>query len=397
MKLVVVAHEFPFPANHGAKVDIWNRILAMETAGLEVFLVTWYSTDSNVPPSDSAIEEVKAHVSDLAVYPLSSKSDRLKHLWKYPMHVSARLLHKNDYNLLLGRLISFEPDIVFIDHIYPGATGQRLAKDLGVPVGLRLHNIEHQYMLGQYKLAQTWKSKISILLSLVHLKKFEYSIISSVNAAFDISATDMQFWKSKKAGNMHWLPPVFPKKPAVQQATDQQYDIGFLGNLNTPNNVEGLKWFFQSVLPRILMVRPQTTVLVMGSNPSKEMVDLCSSWNLTTLIPNPPDPSTYLSQSKVLINPVRFGSGVNIKSIDMLFLPNPVVSTSAGIKGLPEMFKDVFHIADNDSSFSEAVLQALSKPPLDTSDPARETLRKSFLYDSVNIIADVLKPAKYVA
>jgi hypothetical protein len=397
MKLVVVAHEFPFPANHGAKVDIWNRILALEASGMEVFLVTWYNTDSNLPPSESAIEEVKAHVSDLAVFPLSSKSNRLKHLWKYPMHVSARLLSEFDYDLLLSRLTSFGPEVVFIDHIYPGATGQRIAKDLAVPVGLRLHNIEHEYMLGQYKLAKTWKSKTSILLSLVNLKKFEYSIISSVKAAFDISATDMEFWKSQKVGNMHWLPPVFPKRISPTPASSQQYDIGFLGNLNTPNNVEGLKWFFQSVLPKIKAVRPQTSILIMGSNPSNEVRDFCSSQELTTLIPNPPDPSMYLSESKVLINPVRFGSGVNIKSIDMLFLPNPVVSTSAGIKGLPDMFRDVFHIADNADNFSEAILEVLAKPYVLVSDPKRETLRKSFLYESVNIIADKLKSAKYVA
>ncbi|MDR6809226.1 hypothetical protein J2Y45_006440 [Dyadobacter sp. BE34] len=399
MKLVLVAHELPYPPNHGAKVDIWNRIKALHSLGVEIFLVTWQDASDEILAEH--ISEIEKYVTHMAIYSLRGKLRRLQAMWKYPSHVASRLIENEEYAQLLEKIRSFDADTLLIDHIYPGATGMKIARELGIPVGVRLHNVEHEYMYGQYKLAKGWKDRLSIRFSLLHLRSFEESLISSVNAAFDISINDMQFWKNRGFKNVFWLPPVFPERDEIKQvlldSEAKLYDVGFLGNLHTPNNVKGVEWFITAVLPEVTKSLPDVTFLVMGSKPNADIMRLCNSNPAVTLIANPEVPANYLKNTKVLINPVRFGSGVNIKSIDMLFVSHPVVSTSAGIKGLVQDFDQAFSVSDDPVQFAKFVVQAIKNPESQTNVEQRKKLRELFSYSSVNIISEKLMSVDNVA
>ncbi|WP_254412301.1 glycosyltransferase [Dyadobacter diqingensis] len=401
MKLLFIAHEFPYPPNHGAKMDIWNRLLALKEQGVEVFLLTWYGIKKGDKPQSLEIEVVESNVSNLFLIPMERGWKRILRSLSNPSLVASRMLSDGTYQSLIKELEEFKADAVFIDGIYGGSTGLKIANHFRLPSGLRLHNIEHKYMYGQYLLAKNLKERLAIIISLIHLKKYEYDLLSTVTAFFDISTHDLQFWREEGLQNGFWLPPVFPNKQTrkSQDLNDSKnsFDIGFFGNLNTPNNVKGIQWFIEQVYPKVKVEYHDSKFLVMGSMPNQEIIDLCSSDKTITLIPNPTDPYLYLDNTKVLINPVQFASGVNIKSIDMLFLPNQVVSTSSGIKGLPKEFSDVFYIADTPELYAKYILQILKSDILKKNDEQREALKKMFHYENVKSITNILKPTQDVS
>jgi hypothetical protein len=349
MKIIIVALEFPFPPNHGAKVDIWNRILAFKNAGHSVFLITWQGIKKGVVPSDNELRTVEQTVDKLTVLDIKRNVSRVLNLLRYPSLVAARITGKEKYRKVLNESKVFSPDFIFIDSIYGALLGYKLAKDMGLSVSVRSHNIEFSYMRGQYFLSKGFKNKLTILAACLHLKSFEKNVISRSDAFFDISMDDLKFWSNKGFTHGYWLPPILykPNSNLHPKIIDFDYDIGFLGNLNAPNNVEGLKWFVNSVLPLLQSELPSVKLIILGSDPSDEMVSLCNGHRSIKLLANPVDPDVYLKRVKVLINPVRFGSGVNIKSVEMLMRDNEVVCTSVGIKGLPKEILDVFFIADD--------------------------------------------------
>ncbi|TCC94212.1 glycosyltransferase [Pedobacter frigiditerrae] len=379
MKVLIIASEFPFPANHGAKVDIWNRILAFKKLNVEVFLVTWHPEKST--PSKENVDCVLRQVASLATFPLSSTLNRIIKLISFPSQVAARMLKKADYKSLLTKATQFNPDAIFIDSIYGGETGLRLAKDLAVPFSLRLHNVEHNYMWGQLKLAKGIRSKMSLLAMNIHLKSFEYNLISKADAFFDISIEDLAFWEKQNFKNGYWLPPIIDDTMGnlvtdVNKLT-KFYHIAFIGNLYAPNNVSGLLWFINDVLPLINEKIPGLRFAVVGSNPVTEIIKACNNSEFIDLFTNVPDTNEYIQKSNVLINPVRFSSGVNIKAINMLSLDNPVVSTIYGVKGLPKEISQVFFIGNSPKEFSNHILEILALKK--TSDlEKRKEMRKLF-------------------
>lgn len=390
MKILLFANEFPYPPNHGGKSDIWNKIIAFKSLGYSVLLVTWFEVVKNDIPNDESIEVVREVVDELVMFPIRRDYIRIINLLKMPSLVAARILSNADLQFCERRAKSFMPDIVFVDGIYAGDNGLRFARMLNIPLGVRLHNVEHAYMNGQYKLAKTFKQKMVIGLALLHLKRYEEAIIKSSNAFFDISLADLKLWQAKGYGHGSWLPPVVPSSRSILgDSPSFLYDICFLGNLNTPNNVNGLVWFIKDVLPLLKNEDHEVTMLIMGSMPSQEILDLCKTNTNIVLIANPIRPEIYLERSHILINPVNFSSGVNIKAVDMLFTDKPVVTTSHGLKGLPDIIKEAFCVADNASEFAHAI-NSNAQEQLSGHVNVRLKLRKMFYYSNVKIVKDTL-------
>ena len=203
--------------------------------------------------------------------------------------------------------------------------------------------------------------KIALSAALFGLKKYEFNILKKANLVADISDSDLEFWKNNGINHIKWLPPIItapPILPQIEKKTDYKYDVTFFGNLNAPNNVDGIIWFVNNILPILREKKDDMSVLLMGSNPSNEIINLISKNRFIELIPNVKNPAGYISLSKVLINPVRFGSGVKMKTIEMLFTDKQVVSTSEGIKGLPRhLFEQIFFIADTPEIFAKSILK----------------------------------------
>jgi len=389
MKILLVAHEFPYPSNHGGKVDIWNRMQAFKSVGAEIFLVTWDRVTKKDITTHEDITVVKRVASDVILFPAAKGLSRILGLFRFPSDVSSRLLKSADYNMVLHAAKEFKPDFVFIDGLFAGTTGIRLAKDLNIPCGLRSHNIEHLYMYGLLKKATGFKEKLGKFAANLHLKTYEYKTLSTVDNFFDISLDDLAFWQSKGLTNGVWLPPIYCDNNATAATETEQYDVGFIGNLYTSNNLEGLNWFINLVLPIISDKIPTIKVLIMGANPSDDFVRICELNKNITLISNPKKPEIYLKNTTVLINPIQFGSGVNIKTIDMIFRDSQIVTTSIGIKGLPEEISEVFFIANNPNEFADSTIDILKNGAKKNS-KKREQFRKIFHPNSVKKIFDTL-------
>lgn len=360
MKIFIVAYEFPFPPNHGGKADVWSRIKALKNSGAHIFLLTWHGIQRGDDLDNKSIRAVKEVVEQLVLIPIPRNLKRLVGLLKYPSLAAARILDGKAFSEIAGSVKIFKPDFILIDGVYAGHTGLKFAKELGLPICLRSHNVEHEYMLGQYKVAEGFRTSLAIMANLLHLKKYEHSVFQAVDAYFDISPEDLEYWKNKGYSNGYWLPPIYSKKTplvdVMESRSCEKFDIGFIGNLHTPNNVKGLTWFINEVLPIISKSLPNPKILFVGSNPDPLFLNICDKIEGLSIIANPEFVEPYYEMINVLINPVQFSSGINIKSIEMLNSSKQVVSSSHGVKGLPTDIRTAFYIADTPQEFADCLL-----------------------------------------
>ncbi|NJR68252.1 MAG: glycosyltransferase [Synechococcales cyanobacterium CRU_2_2] len=137
-----------------------------------------------------------------------------------------------------------------------------------------------------------------------------------------------------------------------------------MGNLNSDNNVAGIQWFLDAVVPLIQMQKADVSILIAGSKPVPMIRDLCEQVACVDLKINPRSAIEIYASGRVLVNPIAMGGGVSIKSIDMLTLGKPIVSLAKGIAGLPESVKPLFRLATDAPSFAEAVMICLSEASL---------------------------------
>lgn len=343
--------------------------------------------------SDTAsIEAARAVVDELILLPyhegILHKFQQLRRSLFLPRSVSNRSLTPGRFESVLLQVRAFAPGIVFLDSVYGYLLAEKLTNSLNIKLYYRSHNIEYVYLRKQFLLAKKLPEKIKWFFNARGMKSIEYKAIQSANRFYDISFEDLVFWQNKGFRHGHWLPPVVDLKLSSRLSNNlnyaPEYDVGYLGNLFMPNNVNGLTWFLKEVVPLIRSKSPGAKIFIAGSKPVQELRDLAVLANVDILA-NPPDIVPVLRNAKVLVNPVFAGSGVNVKSVEMLFTPCQIVATPIGLGGLPEQVKKCFWQAENPQDFAQLVLKAMDEFRAINMNE-RNTARTHFLPEAVALI-----------
>lgn len=374
MRVLVIPIDVPLPARSGGRIDVWRRLQALNAAGATLGLLCWFDARDGRPDADT-MSQLHAVVSSSHMMPvtrsLSEVVRRLLNLWRWPSHVASRWVTTPKQETLAWAK-AFAPDVILLDGLYGAAVARWLSKELRVPLVYRSHNIEHLYMKRLHGIERSWKRRLGLLANLVGLERIEKAVVRQARTSLDISLDDLAWWQ--RAGMVHaqWLPTSVDDDYAARLAApvDKDLDILYFGNLHTPNNVDAVRWLLEDVAPRL---KDSTVRLALaGSKPSAEVLALLQARPNVTLIDSPVDMAAVIRRAKVLVNPVRFGSGVNLKSVEMLFSTSSLVSSTVGVQGLPDDVKQCFVVTDDAATFASAIDDALASPP-----PELETRQKA--------------------
>lgn len=397
MRIAYFSCQMPYPATHGGLVDDWARLNAMKAAGADLALVTWYAERGQGLPKEH-LDALLTVASVAHALPITgSWPDRIKRLVRlarWPSHVASRIPSGPVLASVWRSLDAFKPEAIWQDAVYPAWLAQAASRRYGVPLFYRSHNIEHRYMRGQVARATSLRDRLAWSLNLPHLKRVEFDTWRRASVAFDISMDDLNWWREQGFTNGVWLPPlVQPDKAGALLAPldhEPAFDVAYLGNLRTPNNVEGVLWLLKEVWPRLLQRHPALRLQVAGSAPSSAIVEAIAGARNVVLLENPPDVAPVLRNARVLVNPIFGGSGVNVKSVEMLYTPARLVSAPQGVAGLPPHVARCFAIASEPEAFACAIERALDAGRLTGGADmlARQQARAEFDYARA---ADVLR------
>lgn len=367
MRILCISNDIPLPANSGGRVDVWRRMSALREAGHTLGLVCWVDAGRGEPPSPEVLAKLGEVCSTIKVMPITRSASelfrRLLQLWRWPSHVASRWVSSRNAGLVAWA-DAFKPDVVFLDGLYGGAVAMDLSKRLKCPLWYRSHNIEHRYMAAQRARESHWKRRLGLAANCIGLEAFERSVLRRAARVFDISQEDAAFWRGEGFANVEWVPTLVDRAFASRLAAcsvEKCYDLLYFGNLNTPNNVEAVGWFIRQVLP--LVDGDNLKIVIAGSRPSPEVRLLVGLDRRIRLLENPVDMAEVVGQARVLVNPMLAGSGVNLKSVEMLFSDAGLVSTTVGVAGLSNSAKRCFAVADSPDGFASAVLAALGAAP----------------------------------
>lgn len=392
MRLLCVSNDIPLPANSGGRVDVWRRLCALRDAGHSVALLCWMDQGRAERPTAEVMQRLEAVCESVRVVPITRSpaeiAGRLLHLWHWPSHVASRWVTSRGIGL--ERWCSdFAPDVVFLDGLYGGAVAFDLSRRAGVPVWYRSHNIEHRYMAAQRERETRFVRRMGLLANCIGLERFERNVIQRAKRVLDISCDDAAFWRASGLAHVELLPTIvdadYVARLEAASTALPDVDILYFGNLNTPNNVEAVAWFVREVLPHV--PAPDLRIVVAGSKPSDEMRVVLGLDARIELIENPVDMAAVVARARLLVNPMRAGSGVNLKSVEMLFSDAALVSTSVGVGGLPQQAKACFATHDDAEGFARAIEHGLAENRAAEAARKRQAVRTTFSPEGV---ADVI-------
>jgi glycosyltransferase involved in cell wall biosynthesis/GT2 family glycosyltransferase len=135
---------------------------------------------------------------------------------------------------------------------------------------------------------------------------------------------------------------------------DQREGIVYLGHFNNPPTLDGLEWYIREVAPLVREKLPQLKLYVVGAQ-------LPDTWS--TPDPNVirvgfrPDLAAEFAKYRILISPVRFGTGIKTKNLHAIAHGLPIVTNTKGADGANLFSGETALIADDPKDFAAAVIK----------------------------------------
>lgn len=111
--------------------------------------------------------------------------------------------------------------------------------------------------------------------------------------------------------------------------------ITFLGKLDYPPNEDAVLYFSKEVFPKIKQKFNNLIFFIIGANPGLRILALKNNPSIiiTGFLK---DPYYYVERSKIVVAPLRVGTGIQNKVLEGMILEKTVVTTPTGASGIPE-------------------------------------------------------------
>lgn len=146
---------------------------------------------------------------------------------------------------------------------------------------------------------------------------------------FCISNDERIFYSKLTGREIGFVPHLLPDVKKVEKPVSQRrWDIFFIG-FNNPYNVEGLRWFFDEVYPKL---SPDMRMVLVGS--AATQLDI--KHENVEIIPFAPDLDEIYENAKVAICPMFGGTGMKVKVVESMAKGLPVVCNERGVDGFPD-------------------------------------------------------------
>jgi glycosyltransferase involved in cell wall biosynthesis len=257
---------------------------------------------------------------------------------------------------------AWRPDLVYCDHLSMGEYARRL----GVPIVYDAHNVEFAIL---QRFAGTRADPITRVAAAVEwrrVRRYEAALCRESRLVFVVSDVDRQALTALAGAGVPFVEvPIAVDAAGTTSiaALTRSPRLLFLGGLHWPPNADALLTFVREMWPRVRASRPDATLTSVGRDDHSSAAE-CRAAPGVQLTGWVPEIDPFVQESRVLVVPMRAGSGMRVKILEAMARGLPVVSTSVGCEGIGVEPGRHLLLADTADAFADAVLRVLSDDEL---------------------------------
>ncbi len=162
-------------------------------------------------------------------------------------------------------------------------------------------------------------------------------------------------------------------------------EIFYAGTLSWEPNRDGIQWFIENCWPTIHEKEPNAVLNVCGGGADDALLKLMNHTAGVNALGFVDDLEAIMQKSRCAIVPLRFGSGMKIKTFDALYRGLPLITTTTGAEGIELENKKHAYIVDEPNAFAETVISVLNDTDTATTtrDQGRSICRERYSYASM--------------
>lgn len=361
MRILLLTETVPYPLDSGGRIKTFNTLRILARAH-EVRLHAFIRADQQragrevlealgVPTTLHLLERSWPREAGYVVRSLVG-----------PPYTVGRHLARDAFRAMAREVRDWRPDLVYADHLSMAAYARRL----GAPMVYDAHNVEHAVLR---RFASTRRDPVTRAAAAVEWRRvrtYEAEVCRASRLVLVVSDVDRQALRALAGRSTPFaVVPIAVDAGAITPLPEPPRDghVLFLGGLHWPPNADALAWFVTSSWPAVRGARPEATFVSVGRDDAS-VASACREQPGVTLTGHVTDITPYVARSRVLVVPMRAGSGMRVKILDAMARGVPIVTTSVGVEGIDAVPGVHLLVADTPSDLAAAVVRVLDDDAL---------------------------------
>ncbi|MFZ1824199.1 MAG: glycosyltransferase family 4 protein [Chitinophagales bacterium] len=176
----------------------------------------------------------------------------------------------------------------------------------------------------------------------------------------------------------------------VPDYTTLKNALVYVGTLTWEANIDGLIWFVDGCWEKLKQQFPELKLYIVGKNPDNRLVELAAKNPDIIITGFVIDLEEYFTTCKVNVIPLRFGSGMKVKTINGLCRGIPIVTTTIGAEALKVTHGEDIFIDDTHAGFIKYITLLLTDKNVweKIANNSKQTASANYTWDSLYKILD---------
>lgn len=379
MKLLQIASMVPYPVDEGGRVVLYNTTKQFLNRGVEVHFAC---PRMNQNDSTGFSQIVPLHLLDID--PRTRLVGAVNNLFSSLPYNIEKYYSQSALQKLIKIATEVKFDAIHVDTLHMAQYGIELKRLFGIPIVLREHNFEsditrrfRDYSLNPFiRLYATMQHK--------RIMSFEANTVQQFDMVFPITNED--------DAKLRLIAPRM-RSTVISAGVDTRIlqlspnhisnKILFLINYDWPPNKDSLEYYIGQILPNVARLCPGVTTLLIGKGTEKYKRNAAvNNIEVGGYLQNLNDVSALGS---IAIVPLRIGSGMRIKILELMAMGKVVITTSVGAEGIEAEHGRHLIVSDDPYEFATSIAHYLGSPEASAriGENARKLVEEKYSWDIV--------------
>jgi glycosyltransferase involved in cell wall biosynthesis len=256
-------------------------------------------------------------------------------------------------------------DLVFFNSLH-SATMLPLVRDLtDAPCVLFEHNVQATIMELFARVQRNPFARAYAWLQWCKTLAFERRAIARFDLVLTFSDVDSRHLAALRPGIAVRSVPLkldLTRFAAAGAVENELSDLLFVAYFGWAPNEDSLRWFVEGIMPLILARRPGTTLDIVGAGAREWVRALDGRDGVIRFLGRVDDVAPHYRRARVVVVPLRVGSGVRVKIVQAMAAARAIVTTTKGCEGLDVRSGEHLAVADSPEEFAAATVRLLDDP-----------------------------------
>lgn len=375
-----ITARLPFPESSGRKVSLYNYCKILHNIyKYDIYVYSFLEEGDDVNIKPDFIKEVK-------ILPNINLFTKLINIIKYtyikkdfPLQVS--LYYSPQIKEFITRELSrINPDVLIADMVRTteygiGFKGKKIA-DLDDLLSIRYErqlsqdlSIINPYGAYSSSLPSLVKKILSFKFIKYNILKFETALLKSYEVNISRKYDNVVLVGKDEVNKLNGI---IEQKNAVDVPicvqTDyygeyyfdgvvNSKDIVFLGALQVAHNEVAVMNFIDNIFPIVKKQIPDARFVIVGGGASDKLLSMANESIIFT--GRVDDLRPILSQARVFVCPLTFGSGIKTKNLEAMAIGIPIVTTTIGAENINAKRGHEWLVEDSPTLFAKKVIEVM--------------------------------------